>query len=143
MKVLIFGTFDDLHPGHEFVISEALKRGMTTVIVARDANVRRIKGHAPLQPEEERRAAIERAFPAAQALLGDTNDFLQPVRTLQPDLILLGYDQELPPGVSERDFPCPVERITAFKPETFKSSLRRKAPRSALRAPRGKPRMGG
>jgi FAD synthetase len=126
MRVLVFGTFDHLHPGHHFVISEARKRGSTIVIVARDANVERIKGHLPEQSETERVAAIKKAFPKANVLLGDSTDFLRPLR-LQPDLILLGYDQKLPPGVTEADFPCPVERLPAFHPEQFKSSFMRRA----------------
>lgn len=125
MNVLIFGTFDRLHPGHEFVVTEALTRGSVTVIVARDANVRRIKGHKAEQSEDERMAAVVRVFPDVRVILGDPKDFLSPVREFKPDLILLGYDQQLPPGVSEEDLPCRVERLPAFAPERFKSSLRR------------------
>ncbi len=126
MRILLFGTFDHLHPGHEFVLREATKRGDVTVVVSRDANVHRIKGKMPSQSEEQRRDAIRKTFPEVTVLLGDPDDFLVPVRTVNPDLILLGYDQKLPPGVTEKDFPCAVERLPAFRPEEFKSSLRRK-----------------
>ncbi len=126
MRILLFGTFDHLHPGHHFVINEARTRGDVTVIVARDRNVERIKGFTALQSEEHRAQAIRDAFPAVTVLLGDRDDFLAPVRSVGPDLILLGYDQRLPPGVSEADFPCPVERLAAFRPEEFKSSLKRR-----------------
>lgn len=126
MKVLVFGTFDHIHPGHEYLLSEAEKRGALYVVVARDANVVRIKGRAPEQNEEERRQAILEKFPGASVYLGDPEDFLNPVREIQPNLILLGYDQQLPPGVYYEDLPCPVERAEAFQPEEFKSSLRRK-----------------
>lgn len=126
MNVLIFGTFDHLHPGHHFVIAEAMKKGRTSIVVARDRNVLRIKGAPPDQSEGERVAVLRTAFPAAHVLLGDPEDFLAPVRSIQPDLILLGYDQRLPPGVAEADFPCPVQRLAAFKPAEFKSSLRKR-----------------
>ncbi|MDO8649434.1 MAG: adenylyltransferase/cytidyltransferase family protein [Candidatus Peregrinibacteria bacterium] len=125
MRILVFGTFDALHPGHRFLLAEALKRGDLTVIVARDANVLRIKGRSPQQPEEERRAAVQEAFPAAEVILGDLEDFLVPVRAYKPDLILLGYDQELPPGVTMEDLPCPMERLSAHEPGKYKSSLMR------------------
>ena len=125
MRILLFGTFDRLHPGHHFVFTEALQRGDVFVVIARDANVERIKGRLPEQHEEERKRAIEHAFPAVHTVLGDPVDFLAPVRSINPDLILLGYDQTLPPGVSEKDFPCPVETLPAFEPEKHKSSLRR------------------
>ncbi len=126
MKVLIFGTFDHLHPGHRFVITEAIKRGDVTVIIARDRNVHRIKGNPPVQSEGDRVRILRDAFPAVRVLPGDPVDFLAPVRSLKPDLILLGYDQQLPPGVTEGDLHCTVERLPAYRPEEFKSSLRRK-----------------
>ena len=125
MRVLVFGTFDHLHPGHRFVLEEAKKRGETFVVVARDANVKKIKGRLPKQNEEERKRAIEEAFPDVHPVLGDNADFLAPVRSVRPDLVVLGYDQKLPPGVSEKDLPCRVERLPPFRPEKFKSSLRR------------------
>ncbi len=123
LRVLIFGTFDGLHPGHHFVIDAARKRGDVSVVVARDRNVDRIKGRASRETEEERVAAIRNAYPDVTVMLGDPEDFLAPVRAVAPDLILLGYDQRLPPGVTDADFPCPVERLPAFEPEKYKSSL--------------------
>jgi FAD synthetase len=126
MKVLLFGTFDNLHRGHRFILEEAQKRGNVRVIVARDANVQKIKGYSPEQSEEERRAAIENAYPSIEAILGHEWDFLQPVLEYEPDLILLGYDQKLPPGLMAGDLPAQVEYIAAFEPEIYKSSRLRK-----------------
>lgn len=125
-KVMVFGTFDRLHPGHEFVFREALKRGQVTVVVARSDNVKRIKGKLPMQPDDVRMDAIRKAFPDIRVILGDKDDFLSPVRKLKPDLILLGYDQKMPPNVQESDLSCSVERLAAFRPEEFKSSLMKK-----------------
>lgn len=125
MRVLLFGTFDRLHPGHRFVLTEAQKRGALTIIIARDVTVQQHKGKLPVQSEEERMAAVSRAVPSASVLLGDRDDYLRPVREHTPDLILLGYDQMLPPGVHPEDLPCPVERLPAFHPELYKSSLGR------------------
>ena len=125
MKVLVFGTFDHLHPGHEFVLQQAQKRGQLHVVVARDVNVEKIKGRPPDETEEDRLKDVKSACPDCHPKLGDEEDFLVPVREIKPDLILLGYDQQLPPGVSEEDLPCPVERLSAFEPERWKSSLQR------------------
>lgn len=129
-RILLFGTFDDLHPGHKFVLEEAKKRagndGEVHVIVARDASVERIKGRLPLQNEDERRQTIAAAFPSVRVHLGNNKgNFLEPVERVQPDLILLGYDQNLPPGITEDRLPCPVERLPSFHPDIHKSSLRR------------------
>lgn len=125
MRVLVCGTFDRLHPGHMFLLREASRRGKLFVLVARDATVRNIKGVMPEETEHVRLENIRKAFPRARALLGSHEDFLAPVCSLRPDLILLGYDQCLPPGIREADLPCPFERLPAFHPEKYKSSLRR------------------
>ncbi len=122
-KVMVFGTFDRLHPGHEFVLTEAMKRGQVTVIVARDKNVMKIKGRLPVLSEKERMKILTERWKEVTFLLGDPEDFLAPVRKYKPDLILLGYDQKLPPGVRESDLGCTIERLAAFHPERYKSSL--------------------
>lgn len=130
MRILVSGTFDDLHPGHHFLLSEALRRAQSAngelwVIVGRDRNVERLKGRAALQSEDMRRQAIADAFPDAHVILGDATDFLKPVREINPDLILLGYDQKLPPHTDPTSFPWKTERLPAFEPHIHKSSLRR------------------
>ncbi len=122
MRVLVFGTFDHLHPGHRFLLNRAQERGELFVVVAHDATVKRVKGFYPDQNQSERKEAIECDYPMVKVLFGDRNDYLAPIREVEPDLILLGYDQELPPGISEADIPCSAERIEAFKPEIHKSS---------------------
>gem|GEM_PF-211795 len=124
-RVMVFGTFDLLHPGHEFFLREAACRGSLTVVVARDENVRRIKGRMPLQTQEQRIEAIRKRFPTATVIPGDRRGFLMPLRKLVPDLILLGYDQALPPGITEDALVCITERIRAFRPRQFKSSFSR------------------
>ena len=128
MKVILFGTFDHFHPGHQFVFEQAQKRGDVYAVIARDVTVERIKGRLPCQTEKERKKAVENAFPEAAVVLGDDQDYLTPLREINPDLLLFGYDQKLPPGVSEEDLPCPVERLPAFEPERYKSSLLHKSP---------------
>lgn len=132
MRVMVFGTFDGLHPGHRYLLDIASERSKPTaqspqlfVVVARDANVVRFKSRASVQSEDERLQAIRDAYPQAEVMLGDPENFLSPVHAVKPDLIILGYDQKLPPGVSQDDLGAPVERLDAFEPEKYKSSLLR------------------
>lgn len=124
--VVIFGTFDLLHPGHHFVVQEAMKRGSVSIVVARDQSVERIKGRLPAQSEVVRQQALAICFPSVRVLLGSLTHFLEPIRELRPDRIVLGYDQRLPPGVCRSDLPCPIERLPAYEPTKYKSSLQRK-----------------
>ncbi len=122
-RVILFGTFDLLHPGHEFVFNEAAKLGTVTVIVARDTSVERIKKRKPMETEVIRAENIRKKFPAFTVELGSSTDFFEPILKHKPDLILLGYDQKLPPGIAEEMLPAPVLRLPGYKPEVFKSSL--------------------
>jgi FAD synthetase len=126
---LLFGTFDLLHPGHLSVFAQAQALvDELAIIIARDTTVQRLKGLQPHESEEQRRAAVQAALPNATVVLGDeAGNFLAPVQLLAPDLILLGYDQRLPPGLTEQDLPVPVVRLNAFEPHLHKSSLRRLA----------------
>ncbi len=126
MRVLVFGTFDRLHPGHQFLLQRAAERGDELyVIVARDATVERLKGRLPEENEETRVQGVQKVVPEAVVQLGHSQDYREPLERIRPDLVLLGYDQVLPPGVTEADFPCAAERLPAFRPEEYKSSLRR------------------
>jgi len=121
--VLVFGTFDLLHRGHLHFLREAEKLGVLYVAVACDCNVEKIKGSAPAQKQEQRKEAVANALPDAHVLLGDKNDYLAPIRLIQPDMIVLGYDQKMPPGLTMDTLPCPVKRLEAHQPEKYKSSL--------------------
>lgn len=125
MRILTFGTFDHFHPGHQYLLREAASLGDLHVVIARDSNVEHIKGRVPEWDESQRLSAVQEAFPDATVILGDPEDYLRPIAEINPDLILLGYDQRLPPGVTESDLPCEIRRCEAFRPEEFKSSLRR------------------
>ncbi len=122
-KVMIFGTFDHLHDGHRFLVSQARARGAVVVVVATDPNVQRIKGHSSLQSSDQRMTVLQSEFPDLKVIAGALGDFLAPIRTEKPDLLLFGYDQKLPPGVVFEDLQCPWERAGALKPEVYKSSL--------------------
>ncbi len=92
--VLAFGTFDLFHKGHEFFLSEAAKRGVLHVAVARDAHVRTLKGKEPQRGEEQRLATVSRVPCVQEAVLSDEElGSYRVVRRLNPDLIALGFDQ--------------------------------------------------
>lgn len=122
--VMLFGTFDVLHKGHVYFINEASTHAEQIVIVlARDCNVARLKNKLPLQTEEERLISVQIAFSFAKVVLGDSKDFYQPIRDFKPDLIALGYDQKANEAELKEIFPgIKIIRISAFEPETYKSS---------------------
>lgn len=122
--VLVFGVFDLFHPGHAFFLTEAKKRGdRLVVIIARDTNVMRLKGRAPVHDEQARLRAVA-AFPAVDEARLGYEDWAQHERVLQdvaPDVICLGYDQRVRIPIGS----WRVVRVAAYQPEQYKSSLLR------------------
>lgn len=93
-KVLIAGTFDIIHPGHIFLIKEASKLGDVYVIVSTDKNREKYSGVAPINPETQRLEVIKNIKGVRDARIGRSdNDTLKTVEEINPDIILLGPDQ--------------------------------------------------
>ncbi len=124
-RVMGFGTFDELHPGHVAFLRQLRELGdELLVVVARDQNVKKLKGHSPRQPETERLAAVRETGLADQAVLGNLNDFYQCLLDHRPDVIGLGYDQAANLKEIQKRLPrVKLIRLKAFKPDTYKSSL--------------------
>ena len=137
-RVLCCGTFDHVHPGHVAYLKQARKLGSELyVVIARNENVRRIKGREPDQGEEERMRNVESLGLADDVRLGyagGVGNFLKVVTDIDPDVIALGYDQKAPPGLEESFPECRIVVLEPHCPERFKSSLYRKKrpPKSPL-----------
>ncbi|MBI2505420.1 MAG: FAD synthase [Candidatus Latescibacteria bacterium] len=124
-RVLSCGTFDHLHPGHLSFLRQAAALGTElVVVVARDENVRRIKGRRPDHGEDERRTRVEALGIASQVRLGYPGmDFLKIVAEIQPQIIALGYDQQPPPGLQEAFPQIQLVVLKPYYPEKYKSSF--------------------
>lgn len=122
--VMIFGTFDVFHLGHRFFIEEARKRGKDLIIVvARDATVKRLKA-VLRNPERVRQKILKDAFPKETVVLGDEKDPMTAVRKNRPSLVCLGYDQVGFSKILREQFSeIKIERLRAFHPEKYKSSM--------------------
>jgi FAD synthetase len=131
-RIMAFGTFDGLHPGHLNFFQQAAKFGQLFVVVARDQNVGQIKNQRPLNSERSRLTTVARSSKVFQAMLGDKKDFFKPIVKIQPNLICLGFDQktfsltELKTNLKKRNLSPQIIRLKSFQPQRFKSSLLRK-----------------
>jgi FAD synthetase len=125
IKVMGFGTFDGLHPGHVSFLRQLRELGDEIwVVIARDVNVKRIKGQTPHFDERERLAATKRTTLADHVILGDDHDFHRCIIDHQPDVIGLGYDQRADLDDLAQRFPeIRIVRLKALKPHIFKTSL--------------------
>lgn len=130
-RVVVAGTFDGLHPGHESFLQQAKQLGdELVVIVARDATVRRRKHRVPVRSESQRLAAVQALPLVDQALLGSRGrDYLALVVKLRPSILALGYDQwpderELRRELDERGLGrTQLVRLQPFEPERYHSSF--------------------
>lgn len=91
-RIVATGTFDVLHPGHIYYLSESKKLGDELwVIVARDANVKHKP--RPIMPEEQRLRMVAGLKPVDHAVLGDKTDMFRPIEEIQPAVITIGFNQ--------------------------------------------------
>lgn len=129
-KVMVFGAFDGLHPGHLDFFRQAKKLGDFLIVsVARDANVEKIKGKKPLFGEEERLELVSNLKIVDRAILGAQHDFYIHIKMEKPDIICLGYDQwatekEVVEGVRDIGLlNTEVVRLDPYKPGRAKSTI--------------------
>lgn len=131
-RIMVFGVFDLLHPGHISFLKQAKKLGTFLVVsVARDVNVKKIKGRLPIFNEKKRVEYIKALKLANKIVLGGLKDPWPHIKKEKPDVIALGYDQgsfvgDLPKELHKRGLKTKVVRLRAFRPEVFKSSIIRK-----------------
>ncbi len=124
VRVLATGTFEILHPGHLLYLEEAKKLGDELfVVVARDVSVKRRKG-TPILPEEQRLKMVSALKVVDKAMLGSEKDMYEPLYSIKPDIITLGYDQdfneeELEQELRKRGFNSKVIRIKKHNSNAF------------------------
>lgn len=130
--VMCAGTFDIIHPGHLYYLSEAKKYGdKLIVVVARDKTSKDFKGKKPIHNEKERLEAVRTLKIVDKAVLGKQGNIFDIIEEIKPDVICLGYDQkvqkqELEDELKKRNIKAEVIRVSAYMPNVYKSSKFRK-----------------
>lgn len=120
-----FGVFDGFHPGHKYFLRQLKELGDEVyIVIARDRNVKRIKGRSPHYNEKDRLESLKKSNYVDRVLMGHATDFYYLINKFQPDVIGLGYDQRANTDELEEKFPdIKIVRLLALKPEKYKSSL--------------------
>ena len=130
-RIMVFGTFDMIHEGHADFFKQArllAPNPHLIVSVARDSSVARIKGGIPRHTESERLSMVAASSLADETVLGDELGYINHIALQMPDIIALGYDQEgeyvehLEKDLRDAGMKTRVVRLTAFKPEVYKTS---------------------
>jgi FAD synthetase len=148
-RVLVFGTFDLLHPGHKNFLHQAKRRGSHLIVaIGRDHIVKKIKGRPTSQTERMRQRAVAALQQVDRAILAprDPRQRFQFIRRLHPHVIALGYDQthyteHLEQDLEHHGILARVVRLRSFHPARYKTSLirqREQADRTKLHKQPGK-----
>lgn len=128
---MVFGTFDFLHSGHIDFLKQAKRLGnRLIVVVGRDKMVHRVKGAWPIHNEKERRDMMHHIGIVDEAVLGGAKDVYAVIKTYQPQVIALGYDQTAFTGALKKELVrtgirARVVRLKPHKESVFKSSRKK------------------
>lgn len=118
VKVLAGGTFNIIHNGHIYFLEEAKKLGdELVVVVASDKTVKRSR-KSLLFPAEVRASMVGSIGSVDKAIVGDDKDMMMVVREEKPEVIALGYDQDvkgIKRQLSDSGIACKVVRLGKLK----------------------------
>lgn len=126
MKVLTFGTFDRLHPGHIDYLKQAKDLGSNLyTIVALDSTVLKTKQQLPQFNQSQRLQNLQSLkIQNHKIILGHPTDPYHFINIIQPDIIALGYDQTHFTDKLRSKFPnIQIIRLKNYKEKLFKSSI--------------------
>ncbi|MDD3284263.1 MAG: tRNA pseudouridine(55) synthase TruB [Patescibacteria group bacterium] len=116
-KAVVFGTFDIVHPGHIYLFNYAKNLAEKLfVIIARDKNLEK----ETFFNEEQRLKNISKYKVVDCAYLGSLDNPLEFYKKLNPDLIILGYDQYKNVELL-KNIKITTKRAPSYREELFKS----------------------
>ena len=130
-RIMVFGTFDELHRGHLDFFKQArrlAKKCFLIVSIARDKNVLKIKGHKPELKDAERLALVKKCNLADKIVLAGKTEYLPHILKESPDIIALGYDQtayvkNLKKDLKNKGILIKIIRLKPFKEKIYKNHL--------------------
>ncbi|MFA6076983.1 MAG: adenylyltransferase/cytidyltransferase family protein [Candidatus Paceibacterota bacterium] len=130
-KIMVFGTFDGLHKGHIDFFKQAKNLAQISfliVSIARDKNVKRIKGKSSYLNENQRLALVKKCKLVDKAVLSGIKNHIPHIIKEHPDIIALGYDQKayvqnLKKDLKNKGLIVKMARLKPFKEKIYKSHL--------------------
>lgn len=128
-RVLLFGTFDELHLGHESLLEQARELGDELIAaVSRDETVMKLKDRKPKLDEQTRLKLLKDHGLISEAILCDADiGSFQVIEQVKPDVIALGYDQNaleisLKNWLDQNNSKIKIVKLKPHQPDKFKTS---------------------
>jgi len=129
--VLVFGTFDVIHPGHKFFLQQSASYGDRLVaVIARDEFVSNTKKKIPVHNQEERIEHIINSGLVDDACLSDSvTGRFNVVSKINPQVICFGHDQtklaeSFRNWLSENNIEIELVIIDPYKRDKYSSTIR-------------------
>jgi tRNA pseudouridine55 synthase len=92
-KVIVFGKFDILHPGHMHILNMAKKLGQVTVVLESDWAIKTLRHYSPYNDEVIRTKQLkDLGFEVFVRNIDNDAKYL--LNSLQPDILCVGEDQK-------------------------------------------------
>lgn len=127
--VMVFGTFDIFHAGHEHFLRQARELGdYLIVVISRDVTVKNVKGEYPQNSEKKRANNVKKTEIADKVVLGYNDDKYRVIKKFKPNVLALGYDQfvftyKLNKMIIDENMDTEIIRLDPYKPGIYKSTL--------------------
>lgn len=127
-RILATGTFDILHPGHLFYLSQAAALGDELYVIVARASMIKHKPK-PILPDEHRLEMVQSLKLVDHAVIGSETDIFEPLYEIMPDIIALGFDQyfnteNLKKELINRGFTAGVVRVGETNSGKLRSTRR-------------------
>jgi len=98
-KVFVSGCYDEMHSGHVMFFQKAAQYGDLTVALGSDQREYELKGHAPINSEQERLYMVKSMSNVKDAFISSGSgilDFEQELRQRLPDIFIVNADGNTP-----------------------------------------------
>lgn len=104
------------------------RKPFLVVCLARDVNIKKIKGQKPKFSEKKRVALIKGCKLIDKVVLGSKTNFLTRITEEKPEIIALGYDQKiscrkLKNNLKNKGFLAKIVRLKPYKINIYKNHL--------------------
>ncbi len=132
-RIMVFGTFDDLHEGHLNFFQQAkklAKKSFLITSIARDKNVFKIKGKYPHKNERARMLLVKKCKLVDKVILSGVKNHIPHIIKEKPDIIALGYDQKayvqnLKKDLKNKGISVKIVRLKPYKEKIYKNHLQK------------------
>lgn len=126
---MVFGVFDGIHAGHRAFFKQAKYYGDYLIaVVTPDHAVEQLKGRLPVINLHERIDHLKEEDHIDEVVIGDEDlGSWEVVVRYQPDVIALGYDQQLlkedlEKNLTKLGISPEIKILDAYEPEVYHSS---------------------